>query len=67
MDTMSRFRCPECGAEKQLKPKFGGEIISVYCLRHTAGVDNHVRPVYMTLVLKRAAASTERTLAPVAA
>lgn len=49
---MSRFRCPECAAEKQLKPKFGGEIISVYCLRHAAGVDNHVRPVYMTLVLQ---------------
>ena len=64
---MSRFRCPECGAEKQLEPTFGREIISVYCLRHTAGVDNHIRPVYMTLVGEPAVAFTERAPAPLAA
>ena len=64
---MSRFRCPECGREKQLEAKFGGEIISVYCLRHTAGVDNHVRPVYMTLAVEPVLATTERTLVPLAA
>jgi hypothetical protein len=65
---MNRFRCPECGTEKRLEAKFGGEIISVYCLRHIAGVDNHVRPVYMTLAVEPvAAASTERTLVPLAA
>jgi hypothetical protein len=64
---MNRFRCPECETETQVEAKFG-EIISVYCLRHTAGVDNHVRPVYMTLTVEPvAAASTERTLVPLAA
>lgn len=64
---MSRFRCPECGTEKQLEANFGGEIVSVYCLRHTAGVDNHVRPVYMTLAVEPVVATTERTLVPLAA
>jgi hypothetical protein len=42
---MVRYRCPECGAEKRLEARFGGEIISVYCLKHTGGVDAHVLPV----------------------
>jgi len=47
---MVRYRCPECGAEKRLEARFGGEIVSVYCLKHTGGVDAHVLPVYMTMV-----------------
>lgn len=45
---MTRFRCPECGAETRLTARFGGEIVSVYCLQHTGGADGHRRPVYMT-------------------
>jgi hypothetical protein len=47
---MGHYRCPECGAETQLEAQFGGEIVSVYCLKHTGGADVHLRPVYMTMV-----------------
>lgn len=47
---MLRFHCPECGAEKEVAPRYGSEIASVYCLEHTGGVDAHRRPVYMTVV-----------------
>lgn len=47
---MERFRCPECGAETRLEARYGGEIVSVYCLKHAGGVDAHLRPVYMTAV-----------------
>jgi len=45
-----RFYCPECGVETEIAPKYGGEIVSVYCLNHTGGADLHRRPVYMTRV-----------------
>jgi hypothetical protein len=44
---MLRFRCPECGIETEMAPQDGDEIVSVYCLKHTGGVDAHRRPVYM--------------------
>ena len=47
---MMRFRCPECGIERELSPVDGNEIVSVYCLRHRGGADGHTRPVYMTPV-----------------
>ena len=47
---MVRYRCPECGAETELEAQFGGEIVSVYCLRHAGGADAHLSPVYMTVV-----------------
>ena len=48
---MLRFHCPECGAEKEIAPRYGDEVVSVYCLEHAGGVDARRRPVYMTLVL----------------
>lgn len=47
---MTRFRCSECGAETRLAARYRVEIVSVYCLKHTGGVDGHLRPVYMTVV-----------------
>jgi hypothetical protein len=44
---MLRVRCPECGAETEVTPRYGGEVIAVYCLKHRAGLDRHARPVYM--------------------
>lgn len=49
---MTRFRCPECGSETRLEARHGDEIVSIYCLNHTGGVDGHLRPVYMTVVPK---------------
>jgi hypothetical protein len=48
--SMTRFRCSECGAERRLAAQYGDEIVSVYCLKHTGGVDGHLRLVYMTMV-----------------
>jgi hypothetical protein len=45
-----RFRCPECGVETEVISKGGEEVVSVYCLKHTGGVDAHIRPVYMRSV-----------------
>jgi len=62
---MARFRCPECGVETDLIAKYGDEIVSVYCLKHTGAADVHTRPVYMALVAERVMAPIERE--PVAA
>ena len=51
-----RFYCPECGAEADVTPQHGDEVVSVYCIKHTSGVDGRRHPVYMTRV---AAAATE--------
>jgi hypothetical protein len=45
-----RVRCPECGAETDLAPHHGQEIVAAYCLRHSGGADGHRRPVYMVSV-----------------
>ncbi|HLY21778.1 MAG TPA: hypothetical protein VKT83_04845 [bacterium] len=47
---MSRVRCPECGAETEIAPHNGGEVVAAYCLRHRGGADGHTRPVYMVSV-----------------
>ncbi|HLJ60137.1 MAG TPA: hypothetical protein VKZ50_10435 [bacterium] len=57
---MERFRCPECGAETKVTPKYGDEVVSVYCLKHTGGADVHTRPVYMMRISRPAAARTRR-------
>ena len=44
---MLRVRCPECGAEADVVPRDGHEVVAVYCLRHRGGADGHMRPVYM--------------------
>ena len=64
---MTHFRCPRYGAETQLEPKYGGEIVSVYCLKHAAAVNAHQQPVYMTPLTERftKAPAPERT--PIAA
>ena len=64
---MTRFRCPECGAETQFTARYGGEIISAYCLRHAGSVDAHVRPVYMAVVTEPLTALVEPELEAVAA
>lgn len=61
------YRCPECGAEKRLEARFGGEIVSVYCLKHTGGIDTHVLPVYMTMVTEPFTVFGRREWAAVAA
>lgn len=53
---MLRVRCPECGAEAQVTPQYGGEVIAVYCLKHRTGMDRHTRPVYMTRISSEAVA-----------
>jgi len=47
---MQRFYCPECGEEIEVAPRYGGEIVSVYCVKHKSGTDGHTQPVYMTRV-----------------
>jgi hypothetical protein len=47
---MLRVRCPECGAETELTPRHGEEVVAAYCLRHRGGADGHVRPVFMVSV-----------------
>ena len=47
---MSRFHCPECDFEIEIIPKYGDQIVSVYCVKHRGGADAHTRPVYMTRV-----------------
>jgi|GEM_PF-3284371 len=47
---MLRVRCPECGAETEVAPHNGGEVVAAYCLRHRGGADGHTRPVYMMSV-----------------
>lgn len=64
---MKRFRCPECGAETRLKVRYGVDIVSVYCLKHTAGVDAHLRPVYMTAVTEPLTQVAEQEWTAVAA
>jgi hypothetical protein len=64
---MVRYRCPECGTETQLEAQFGGEIVSVYCLKHAGGADAHLRPVYMTMVTEPATKSGRREWAAAAA
>jgi hypothetical protein len=64
---MVRYRCPECGAETRLEAQFGGEIVSVYCLKHTGGADAHLQPVYMTMVTERFTEFDRRVWAAVAA
>ena len=44
------FRCPECGTETAVAPLHGGEIVSVYCLRHKDGADGRIHPVHMLRV-----------------
>jgi len=60
---MQRFRCPECGIETELTPRYGDEIISAYCLKHTGGADAHTRPVYMTRAPFAGTAPEARVLA----
>lgn len=57
---MLRFHCPECGAEKEVAPRYGDEVASVYCLEHAGGLDGHRRPVYMTVVLPARLAVPQR-------
>jgi hypothetical protein len=47
---MQRFICSECGVEAEIAPRYGDTVVSVYCLKHAAGVDQHVYPVLMTEV-----------------
>ena len=61
---MSRFQCPECGAEKEIAPRYGEEVASVYCLEHTGGVDAHRRPVYMIVVLPPLAVAQRKPALP---
>ncbi|HEV2439557.1 MAG TPA: hypothetical protein VGX97_05805 [bacterium] len=44
---MVRVRCPECGAESDVVPRDGHEVVAAYCLRHRGGADGHTSPVYM--------------------
>lgn len=32
-----RWRCPRCGAEAQIGPRYGGEVVAVYCLCGSRG------------------------------
>ncbi|HLN12328.1 MAG TPA: hypothetical protein VK587_04020 [bacterium] len=45
---MQRFVCSECGIEAEIAPRYGDEVVSAYCLKHTAGFDQHASPVLMT-------------------
>jgi hypothetical protein len=56
---MLRFHCPECGIEKEVAPRYGDEVVSVYCLEHAGGLDAHTRPVYMTAMLPAALAAPQ--------
>jgi hypothetical protein len=47
---MPRFHCPECGFDIEVIPRYGDEVVSVFCTKHTGGADAHTRPVYMTRV-----------------
>jgi len=47
---MLRVRCPECGAETELTPRYGQEVVAAYCLKHRGGADGHTRPVYMVSI-----------------
>lgn len=47
---MLRVRCPECGAESDVVPRDGHEVVAAYCLRHRGGADGHTRPVSMVSV-----------------
>jgi hypothetical protein len=61
---MVRFRCPECGTDTEVTAEYGGEIVSVYCLKHTGGADLHTRPVYMTRESTVAAPNAPREPVP---
>jgi hypothetical protein len=63
---MLRVRCPECGAETEIAPHHGEEVVAAYCLRHRGGADGHTRPVYMVSV-QVASESLAVALEPVAA
>jgi hypothetical protein len=67
LSAMARFRCPECGTETQPEARFGGEIVSVYCLRHAGGADVHLRPVYRRAVMEPVTELVEAEWAEVAA
>ena len=60
---MLRVRCPECGAETEVSPQYGGEVIAVYCLKHCAGLDRHACPVYMTRISSEAVAAKPEPIA----
>ena len=45
---MARFRCPECAIEAEIAARYGGEVVSAYCLKHIEGADGHTRVVRMT-------------------
>ena len=58
---MQRFICSECGVETEIEPRYGDEVVSVYCLKHAAGVDQHVYPI---LMIEVPVAVPEPALAP---
>jgi len=47
---MAIYRCPKCGHEAEVAPKYGTEIVSVYCCRHTTQARDQMDPVRMELV-----------------
>jgi hypothetical protein len=61
---MSTYRCPACGHEVEVTPRYGTEVVSVYCCRHTMQARDQIDPVRMEVV-PVAAPSRTRELAPV--
>ena len=47
---MATYRCSKCGHEAEVAPKWGTEIVSVYCCRHTTQVRGQTDPIHMELV-----------------
>lgn len=47
---MAMYRCPTCGHEAEVAPKYGTEIVSVYCGRHTTHARDQMDPVRMEIV-----------------
>lgn len=47
---MNTYRCPDCGSESDLTPRYGTELVSVYCLQHRSGVRDQMTPVLMELL-----------------
>lgn len=44
---MATFRCPKCGHDAEMAPKYGTEIVSVYCCRHKTQARDQTDPVRM--------------------
>ncbi len=47
---MATYRCPTCGHEAEVTPKYGTEIVSVYCCRHTMQARDQTDAVRMEIV-----------------